>query len=206
MMLATDFYALIGIDLAACAVLLRATSVLAPASVMPKTSVWWVCVSAIFLIGLWLPFGDAGLSLLAFARGILSDLSVTSVLLASLCIAQRMGVLPVRDHERRAVHTALTLAALVLYPTALGWGYWDAYRLGWGGAGLVAGLSFLTLLCFWMGLRLLPLLVASALMAWSFGLLESGNLWDYLIDPWIACVSIGVALKTGLGLFRRPAR
>ena len=204
MMLVTDLYALTGIYLVACAVFLRVTSVLVPAPVTPKASVWLVWPSAIFLIGLWLPFDDSGLSPLAFARGILSDFSVTSVLLASLCIAQRMGVLPVQDHEKRAVYTALTFAALVLYPTALGWGDWDAYRLGWGGAGLVIGLSLLTLLCFWMGLRLLPLLIAAALMAWSFGLLESGNLWDYLIDPWIACVSIGVALKVGLRVFRRP--
>lgn len=204
MMLMTDFYALIGIDVVACAVLLRVTSVIVPASVTPKASVWVVWLSAIFLIVLWLPFSDSGLPLLAFARGILSDFSVTSVLLASLCIVQRMGFLLVEDHEKKAVYTAVTFAALVLYPTALGWGDWDAYRLGWGGAGLVTGLSLLTLLCFGMGLRLLPLLIAAALMAWSFSLLESGNLWDYLLDPWIACVSIGVALKVGLRSFRRP--
>ena len=204
MMLTTDFYALIGIDLVACAVLLRATSVLVPALATPKASVWVICLSAIFLTVLWLPFGDAGLSLLAFARGILSDLSVTSVLLASLYMAQRLGFSPDLGHEKRAVYIALTFAALVLYPTALGWGDWDAYRLGWQGAALVMGLSLLTLFCFSAGLRLLPMLVAGALMAWSFGLLESGNLWDYLMDPWITCVSIGAVLKAGWGVFRRP--
>ena len=206
MMSVTDFYALIGIDLVACAVLLRATSVLVPALATPKAPAWVMWLSAIFLIVLWLPFGDAGLPLLAFARGILSDLSVTSVLLALLYLAQHLGFSLDHDydHEKRVVHIALTCAALVLYPTALGWGDWDAYRLGWGGATLVMGLSLLTLFCFSAGLRLLPMLVAGALMAWSFGLLESGNLWDYLMDPWITCVSIGAVLKAGWGVFRRP--
>lgn len=204
-MLATDFYALVGIDLAACAVFLRVVSLAMPASATRKASAATVWLSAILLVGLWLPFGDAGLPLLAFARGILSDFSVTSMVLAVLYIVQRVGVAPsVQGHEKTVVYAALVFAALVLYPTALGWGDWDAYRLGWGAAGLLVGLSLLSLSCFWMGLRLLPLLIAAALMAWSLGMLESGNLWDYLIDPWIACVSIGVALKMGLGLFRRP--
>jgi hypothetical protein len=122
-----------------------------------------------------------------------------------LFIAQRVGVgLPVQDCEKREVHIVLAFTALVLYPTALGWGDWDAYRSGWGSAGFVIGLSLLALSCFWKGLRRLPLPIAAALMAWSLGALESDNLWDYLLDPWLACVSIGVALKQGLGFSRRP--
>lgn len=204
-MLATDFYALMGIDLVACAVFLRATSCLTPACATSKVRAWMLWLSAVLLVGLWFPYGDAGLPLLAFVRGILSDLSVTSVFLAVLVIAQRMGVaVPIPRHEKRGVYAAVALAAVVLYPTALGWGDWDAYRLGWGSAGWVMGLSLLSLLCFFRGLRLLPLLISAALIAWSFGVLESGNLWDYMIDPWIACVSIGVVLKAGLRLFRPP--
>ena len=203
-MLLTDFYALIGIDLAACAVFLRATRVFTPKPVHPKASGWVMWIFAICLVGLWLPLGGAGLSLLAFARGISSDLSVTSVALAGLYIAQRMGAPPVQDREKKVVYTALALTAVLLYPTALGLGDWDAYRLGWEGIGLVVGLSLLILLCFLKGLRLLPLLVAAALIAWSFGLLESGNLWDYLIDPWIACVSIGVEIRRKISSYLRP--
>lgn len=203
MMLATDFYALIGIDLVACAVLLRVMSVFRPVPTAQKAPVWMVWLSAILMVGLWLPIGDAGLSLLAFARGVLSDPSVTSVVLAVLYLTQRMGVRPTEAHEKTAAYTALALAAFVLYPTALGLGNWDAYRLGWGGGGLVMGLSLLMFLCFGTGLRLLPLLIAAPLMAWSVGVLESRNLWDYLIDPWMACVSIAVVLKIVFKFFRR---
>ena len=204
-MLTTDFYALMGIDLAVCAVVLRATSRAMPASSTREASASTVWPAAMLSVGLWLPYGDAGLPLLAFARGILSDLSVTSVVWAVLYIVQRLGVATFfQSHEKDVACGALVFAALVLYPTALGWGDWDAYRIGWGSAFLVTGLSLFGFSCFWMGLRLLPLLIAAALMAWSLGVLESGNLWDYLIDPWIACVSIGVLLKLGLSVFRRP--
>lgn len=203
-MLATDFYALLGIDLVLCAVFLRLTVRVSPMTVAVKAGVWPLWLAAILFLGLWLPYGDAGLLLLGYARGVLSDFSVTSVVLSVLFIGQRSGFLNgPGDVEKRALFIALSFAALLLYPTALGWGDWDAYNLGWGSTAGVAVLSLLMLFCFWRRFRLLPLLMAAALLAWSIGLLESTNLWDYLIDPWIACVSIGVALKAGLGRFGR---
>ena len=203
-MLATDFYALLGIDLVLCAVFLRLTVRVSPRTVAVKAGAWPLWLAAILFLSLWLPFGDAGLLLLGYARGVLSDFSVTSVVLSVLFIGQRSGFLNgPGDVEKRALFIALSFAALLLYPTALGWGDWDAYNLGWGSTAGVAVLSLLMLFCFWRRFRLLPLLMAAALLAWSIGLLESTNLWDYLIDPWIACVSIGVALKAGLGRFGR---
>lgn len=203
-MLATDFYALLGIDLVLCAVFLRLTVRVSHMTVAVKAGAWPLWLAAILFLSLWLPFGGAGLLLLGYARGVLSDFSVTSVVLSVLFIGQRSGFLNgPGDVEKRALFVALSFAALLLYPTALGWGDWDAYNLGWGSTAGVAVLSLLMLFCFWRRFRLLPLLMAAALLAWSIGLLESTNLWDYLIDPWIACVSIGVALKAGLGRFGR---
>ncbi|NQW93915.1 MAG: hypothetical protein HQ446_07745 [Polaromonas sp.] len=203
-MLATDFYALLCIDLVLCAVFLRLTVRVFPRTVAVKAGAWPLWLAAILFLGLWLPYGDAGLLLLGYARGVLSDFSVTSVVLSVLFIGQRSGFLNgPGDVEKRALFIALSFAALLLYPTALGWGDWDAYNLGWGSTAGVAVLSLLMLFCFWRRFRLLPLLMAAALLAWSIGLLESTNLWDYLIDPWIACVSIGVALKAGSGRFGR---
>ena len=55
-----------------------------------------------------------------------------------------------------------------------------------------------------MGLRLLPMLIAVAMLAWAAGLLESTNLWDYLIDPWLAVGAIFQCLKvTGRQLLAR---
>ena len=62
---------------------------------------------------------------------------------------------------------------------------------------LVAGLLALS-----VGLRLLPLLLALALLAWTAGLMESRNLWDYLLDPWLAFASLYKVLKMGVAALR----
>ena len=68
-------------------------------------------------------------------------------------------------------------------------------------------LLVLSLICWFKDLRLLPLLVALALLAWVAGVLESRNLWDYLMDPWLATVALLQCVKAGvanwLARFRR---
>ena len=110
---------------------------------------------------------------------------------------QRLRGLPLLlQRERTAMSIVLAVIALFLYPLALGWGDWDAYRLGWSSPALWAVLLVLSLACWAAGLRLLPALVALALLAWAVGALESGNLWDYLIDPWLAVASIFQCAKS----------
>jgi len=60
---------------------------------------------------------------------------------------------------------------------------------------LWVALFVLSLACWAGGLRLLPALVALALLAWVAGALESTNLWDYLIDPWLAVAAIFHCVK-----------
>jgi len=55
----------------------------------------------------------------------------------------------------------------------------------------------LCLLCWIQGLRLLPVLVGLSLLAWSAGLMESTNLWDYLMDPWLAMTALFQCLAAG---------
>lgn len=188
----TDFLALLGIDLALSAGCLRLLSG------RKSASRWARWVAVLFFLGLWLPVGAAHLPVLAYVRGLTSDLSVTLVALACLCLSRRWFGLPaIAEREKTALHAVIAFAALFLYPMALGWGDWDSYRLGWGGWGLWMALLALSLLAWLKGLRLLPMLVALALLAWSAALMESNNLWDYLVDPWLAAASLFQCLKSG---------
>ena len=198
----TDLLALLGIDLVLCAGCLRLLEG------RDGVSPWAKWVTALCFVVLWLPVGAAPLPLLAYVRGISSDLSITLVALVGVGLCRRLLALsPVARREKLALYRVISLAALFLYPTALGWGDWDSYRSGWGSWGQGAALLFLSLLGWFQGLRLLPLLVGLALLAWSAGLMESGNLWDYLLDPWLAGVAIFQCLKSGaqtvLSRFRR---
>jgi hypothetical protein len=198
----TDFVALQGIDLVLCAGCLRLLSW------RRGVTRWAKWVTAACFVLLWYPVGTAHLPILAYIRGISSDLSITLVALACLGLYRRLLVLRAIDpRERVVVNVAVAAAALFLYPLALGWGDWDAYRLGWGAPGMWAVLLALSLICWVKGLRLLPLLVALALLAWVAGVLESNNLWDYLIDPWLATAAlfhcIKLAAASWLNRFRR---
>ena len=188
----TDLVALLGIDLALCAGCLRLLS-------GRRGVTWWAAViTAGCFVFLWVPLGVAHLPLLAYIRGISSDLSITLVALACLDMGRRLwGIKGVDRLENRVLKVTIALAALFLYPLALGWGDWDAYRVGWGSYGLWLALLALCLLCWIQGLRLLPMLVGLSLLAWSAGLMESTNLWDYLMDPWLAMTALFQFLAAG---------
>lgn len=157
---------------------------------------WVQWATAVFFVLLWCPAGAAHLPLVAYVRGISSDLSMSLVVIACVGMYQRLsGVLLVSDRERNVLNLVFAAGALFLYPLALGWGDWDPYRLGWGSPGLWAALLLLSLVCWGKGLRLLPALIAVGLLAWAAGALESTNLWDYLIDPWLAVGAIFQCFK-----------
>lgn len=186
----TDLVALLGITLVLCAGCLRLLSWRLGATP------WVKGVTAACFVLAWIPLGAAQLPLVAYVRGISSDLSITLVVLAALGLARRLcGLRGMDPTERMAVNAAVAAAALFLYPLALGWGDWDPYRAGWGAPGMWVALLAITAFCWIQGLRLLPALVAAALIAWSFDLLESTNLWDYLLDPWLAIAAIFQCLK-----------
>lgn len=205
MMHATDFVALLGINIAVCAGCLRLLS----RDGLARAWVRWT--TAFLFMLLWLPVGAAQLPVLAYVRGISSDPSITLLVLACLGLRQRLFGWPgLEQREYKALLGVLAVAALFLYPLALGWGDWDAYRPGWGSFGMLLALLALSLLCWVQGLRLLPLAAALALLAWTAGLLESSNLWDYLMDPWLAmgalAYSVYGALLGILKWLRRSAR
>lgn len=190
----TDLVALLGIDLVLCAGCLRLLSG------RRGVTLWAKWVTAVCFVLLWFPSGAAQVPLLAYVRGISSDLSITLVALAGLGLWQRLlGLRAVDPRERTFVSGAVAAAAVFLYPLALGWGDWDAYRAGWGTLGMWGALLAVSLFCWVKGLRLLPMLVALALLAWCAGVQESTNLWDYLMDPWLATAAIVQCVRSGAG-------
>lgn len=189
----TDLVALLGIDLVLCAASAR---LLCHGPVMPSWRRW---VLAVIFTGLWLPVGPAHIPVLAYIRGVSSDLSVTLVLLSCVGLKRRLRSLPVpAGAERTSIWVVVAVAALLLYPAALGWGDLDTYRPGFGSAVMLLVLLVLCIACWFRGLSLLPLLISAAMLAWTAGLMESSNLWDYLLDPWLAATAWVHCVRTGI--------
>jgi hypothetical protein len=162
-------------------------------------------IAVLVFVLLWIPVGAANMPVVAYIRGITSDLSITLITLA----VWRMGHLVLgwratAKPERMVVMAVVAVAALFLYPLALGWSDWDAYRPGWGSWGMLLALLVLCVVCWVKGFQVVPALVALALLAWSFGLMESPNLWDYLLDPWLSIYALSfVFIKCAQTIFKR---
>jgi hypothetical protein len=137
-----------------------------------------------------------GLSLSGFVRGITGDLSIATLLVLALAMARTLsGCELIEEENRLRILRAIAIAAVVLYPFALGFTLFDTYRLGYGNLWFMLALLGFTV---WSVLRysmLLALVIALAVAAWSVGWYESPNLWDYLFDPWLAIYAIVVQGK-----------
>lgn len=142
-----------------------------------------------------IPFGT--LPLAAVVRGATGDLSITTLVLLGHAILRRAtGWPPVDRGAQLALLGGVALAALALYPMALGVGLVDPYRLGYGSPWLL-GILFAVALAAWVGrLHLVASCIALAILAWTVGWYESNNLWDYLLDPLVSFYALGcVALR-----------
>jgi hypothetical protein len=73
---------------------------------------------------------------------------------------------------------------------ALGLGAFDPYRLGFAPHGLLVVLLALAAVAWVCESYLLLACLAAAVGGHALGVLESTNLWDYLLDPWVALASI----------------
>ncbi|MFZ2854469.1 MAG: hypothetical protein WAZ34_10220 [Rhodocyclaceae bacterium] len=157
----------------------------------------------VLLLLLLLPIGD--LPLAAYVRGIVGDPSIGTLLLLGYALARQSGFLaPLSASGRLAALALPLLAAGILYPLALGAAAYDSYRWGYGDPYFLGLLLVLAVAATWR-LPLVALSIALAVLAWALGWHESGNLWDYLIDPLLVIYAL-FALPRALFALRRRAR
>jgi hypothetical protein len=195
MQLDTDLTGLFGITLAIVALLVRLPRV--KALPLPRRAGMLAAAIVVVSIPLW------GVSAAGFVRGMTGDLSISTLVLLALASARSFsGKVLIGDQDRFAMLTTILITAVLFYPLALGLGMFDPYRLGYGNLWFMAALLVIAV---WSGLRysmLLALCIALAVAAWSAGWYESPNLWDYLLDPWLAVYALAVQLKKGLSRWR----
>ncbi len=149
-----------------------------------------------------LPFWSASLS---------ANFSVIMAVLLVVSIHDRASDRQLfRKRDWRAAWIFGAVAALLLYPSALGLGprNFDSYALGWPwlfwgqSFGLFAGTGLAAGLLIWRGNRF-GYAVLLALLGYIAGLQESENLWDYLLDPVYGAVALVMVLWM---IFRKPKR
>jgi hypothetical protein len=120
-----------------------------------------------------------------FVAGFNADFSITlTVLLFGGLLRQIQGVRLLDREALRTIRVFGLVLGLGLYACSMNIVPFDLYRFGWGSVFLLAPLFLLTIFLILTGNRAGYVLAASV-AAYALGLLESDNLWDYLIDPFL---------------------
>lgn len=120
------------------------------------------------------------LPLAAYVRGVTGDLSIVSMLLLWSSLFPSNKCTPI------VFKVGIAIIAIVFYPLALGLGMLDPYAWGYGSIGLLAGVLAFSIICSLANWNKGLWIIALAIIAWSFHWHESTNLWDYLLDPFLA--------------------
>jgi hypothetical protein len=124
------------------------------------------------------------LPLAAYVRGVTGDLSIVSTLLLW------SSLLPGNKSAPISFKFGIALIALGFYPFTLGFGMIDPYAWGYGSITFFIAVLIFAVIC---GVANWPKgvwIVGFAIIAWGVHWQESMNLWDYLLDPFLAIWAI----------------
>ncbi len=124
------------------------------------------------------------LPLSAYVRGVTGELSIVTMLLLWSTL------LPQNRKTPLGFSVVVAMLSIAFYPLALGYGMFDPYAWGYGTLGLLIGVVVFALICAMAGWVKGVWLFSLAIIAWSFHWHESTNLWDYILDPFLAVWSI----------------
>ena len=147
-------------------------------------------IFAILLANLFFwPLGfSMALPLAAYVRGITGDLSVVTSLLLWSSILLNPKAIPL------SFKWSIAVIATVFYPLALGVGMMDPYAWGYGSIGLLIAVLIFAVACGVANWTRGVWILAIAIIAWSVHWHESTNLWDYLLDPFLAIWALWAVL------------
>ncbi|MEY3798865.1 MAG: hypothetical protein RLZZ406_166 [Pseudomonadota bacterium] len=120
------------------------------------------------------------LPLVAYVRGVIGDLSVVTMLLLWT------SVLPGSKPTPLAFQFSVACIAIVFYPLALGLGMVDPYVWGYGSILFLIAVLLVAIVCGLANWSKGVWIIALAILAWAANWHESANLWDYLLDPFLA--------------------
>lgn len=179
--------ALIEISLSCAALIILLIQKLSPKA-------WPFAAKAILMIILtnvffW-PLGlSLELPLAAYVRGVTGDFSILTMLLLWAAL------LPSSKPAPLGFKVAIAVLAIVFYPFALGLGMTDPYAWGYGSIAFLIAVIVVAVICGLANWSKGVWMIAIAIIAWSAHWHESANLWDYLLDPFLAIWAISATLS-----------
>ena len=140
-----------------------------------------------------------------YVRSVFGDCSITALFFyAALMLQQNFSWQLYQENELVLLRRLVLVAAILLYPFALGLTQYDSYSTGFTSPWLLAVLLVLTLFCWYKKYYFLAMTLTAGVTAWSLQLLESLNLWDYMIDPALLLIMILTWLRPSVKSNKHP--
>jgi hypothetical protein len=136
------------------------------------------------------------LPLSAYVRGVTGELSIVTMLLVW------SSLLPAVKKTPLGFKVPLALIAIMFYPLALGLGMVDPYEWGYGSITFLIAVILFAVACGLAGWTKGVWIISFAIIAWAAQWHESANLWDYLLDPFLAIWAL-IAIPNAIYLKRR---
>ena len=130
------------------------------------------------------------LPLSGYVRGVTGELSVVTMLLLW------GSILPTAKKTPLGFKVPLAVIAIAFYPLALGFGMVDPYAWGYGSIALLIAVILFAIGCGLAGWMKGVWIISFAIIAWAAHWHESTNLWDYLLDPFLAIWALLAILNT----------
>lgn len=130
------------------------------------------------------------LPLISYIRAATGDLSFTTLILCTLGLSRIRNI-----SIKKPTIVFIAGFSIIFYPLALGISMFDPYSFGYGSNTFLLAIIIFAGLLIIKSYLLEALIIAIAMIAWSLHWHESANLWDYLIDPFIAAWAIIMSLR-----------
>jgi hypothetical protein len=89
----------------------------------------------------------------------------------------------------------IAVVAILFYPFALGFTMFDPYAWGYHSSVFAGTILLVAAIYFFTKHSWEALVLSIAVIAWSIHWHESMNLWDYLLDPFLAVWAIGLSIR-----------
>ncbi len=128
-------------------------------------------------------------------KGLFADLSLTTLTLLVLWPVLRLQKISLNNPDSAGLCAIVLLLAVTLYPMALGVGAYDPYALGFRPWALLTAIAALGVLATLRGYLVSKTIVVVVLIGYWLRVLDSQNLWDYLIDPILGIFAIIYLLR-----------
>lgn len=164
-----------------------------------------IVVVVLLVLGLFVPVH--GLSISQWLRSALGDLSILTWVIFANILAQRLFDFSLlQPASRNTLLFGVILVSVVFYPMALGASLADPYYYGYAPTGMALLLCMVSLLAWIKARRDWAIILLLPLLGFNVHLLESANLWDYLLDPVLFIYAVVQSLLSLKFLFPNMGR